>query len=179
MGIWKETSKELIQKSFLFNVFKVGFKSEASEKKGVFDILESKDWANIIPVTSDNKAVMVEQFRYGTQELTLEFPAGSVEDGESPIEAAKRELLEETGSHGSEVLETGKCNPNPAFLNNICYHFVAHNVEFKHEQSLDGLEEVSFKLIPLDEIEEMIRAGKITHSLSVTAWYYAKPYLKL
>ena len=176
MGIWKETSKDLVQKSFLFNMFKVGFKSEASEKQGLFDILESKDWANIIPITNDNKVIMVEQFRYGTRELTLEFPAGSIEEGESPIEAAKRELLEETGSLGSTVIETGKCHPNPAFLNNTCYHFVAHNVEFKLDQNLDELEEVTFKLFPIEKIDLMISEGKISHSLSVTAWHYFKSY---
>jgi ADP-ribose pyrophosphatase len=91
---WIQTSKELKFKTFLFNIFNVGYKSQQSGKEGKFDVLETKDWANIIAITNDSKVVMVEQFRFGSAEVTLEFPAGAIEELENPIDSIKRELLE-------------------------------------------------------------------------------------
>jgi 8-oxo-dGTP pyrophosphatase MutT (NUDIX family) len=76
---WTQTSKELNLKTFLFDLYKVGFKSELSGKEGIFDVLESKDWANIIAITENDEVVMVEQFRFGTAKVTLEFPSGAID----------------------------------------------------------------------------------------------------
>ena len=124
MSTWKQTTKELVFKSFLFKIFSVGFESEKSGKKGKFDVLEAKSWVNIIPITIGGKVLMVKQFRFGIGGVTLEFPAGAIESGQTPLEAAKRELAEETGGVSESIEEIGKCHPNPAFLNNTCYTFV-------------------------------------------------------
>ena len=169
---WKETSKELVVKSFLFQFFKVGFKSVKSGKEGKFDVLETKDWVNVVPITKDGNVIMVRQFRFGSQETSLEFPAGAIETGENPLDAAKRELLEETGSLGTSVVQTGKCRPNPAFMNNTCYHFAATGVESLHEQKLDPFEEIEFLQLPLAEVDRMVKSGEISHALSIAAWHF-------
>jgi len=176
---WEQTSKNLNIKTYLFNIFKVGYKSELSGKEAVFDVLETSDWANIIAITKESMVVMVEQFRFGTAEVTLEFPSGGIDSGEAPIDAARRELLEETGSISKSLVKTGECKANPGFLNNTCHHYLATDVEMAKGQSLDEFEEVSIKLVPLDDIETLILSGKINHSLSVTAWYYYKTWIKL
>lgn len=176
MSIWKETSKELVLKSIIFKIFKVGFKSQKSDKAGFFDVIETRDWINIVPVTKDNKVIMVKQFRFGSKEMTLEFPAGAMEAGENPLETAKRELLEETGGIG-QVRASGTCKPNPAFLNNTCHHFIATEVEIKNEQSLDPLEEIELVQFPVSEIDGMIGNGQINHSLSIASWYFYKRLL--
>ncbi len=172
MGIWTKTSKEPVVKSFLFEMFKVGYRSTLSGKEGRFDVLETKDWVNVVPITPDGKVVLVRQFRFGVAAETLEFPAGAVEPGEDPIEAAKRELREETGSSGTSIVATGRCAPNPAFLNNHCHHFVALGVEFKQPPALDGLEELTHELHPIETVDAMISDGRIDHALSVAAWHY-------
>jgi ADP-ribose pyrophosphatase len=172
--LWKQISKELNLKTFLFDLYKVGFKSEFSGKEGLFDVLESKDWANIIAITKDDKVIMVEQFRFGTSEVSLEFPSGAIDQGEKPMEAASRELLEETGGEGDELIKTGECKANPGFLNNTCHHFLAKNVTISKKQNLDELEEIRIKLVPVHELESLILNGTINHSLSITAWYYYK-----
>lgn len=173
MSLWQETSKELVLKSIIFKIFKVGFKSDKSGKSGFFDVIETRDWINIVPITKDQKVIMVKQFRFGSKEVTLEFPAGAMEVGENPLESAKRELLEETGSTG-KVVASGTCKPNPAFLNNTCFHFVATDVEIHKEQCLDHYEEIEMVQIPVNEIDGLMASGKINHSLSIASWFFYK-----
>jgi 8-oxo-dGTP pyrophosphatase MutT (NUDIX family) len=172
MILWKETSRELVLKSALFRLFKVGFRSEKSGKEGRFDVLESKSWVNVLAITPRKEAILVEQFRYGSAESSLEFPAGSIEEGQTPLETARRELAEETGGTCAVIEEIGSCRPNPAILNNWCYHFLAENVEITQAQSLDENEELEMKLVPLERIDKLIASGKITHSLTIATWYF-------
>lgn len=171
---WVQTSKNLVFKNFLFDIYRVGFRSPRSEKEGQFDVLESKDWVNIIPVTSNGNVIMVKQFRCGSSEVTLEFPAGAIKTGETPLDVAKRELEEETGSLGHNFIELGKCRPNPAFLTNTCWHFLAEKVEIKKMQNLDEYEEIELAEFSITQIDQMIKEGSINHSLSITAWYFYK-----
>ena len=171
---WIKISRELKLKTFLFNIFTVGYKSLKSGKEGRFDVLETKDWANIIAITNDSKVVMVEQFRFGSAEVTLEFPAGAIEELENPVDSVKRELIEETGRFATNITQIGECRPNPAFLNNTCHHFLSENLETIRAQKLDEHEEISIKLIPINEIESLIKNGTIKHSLAISAWYFYK-----
>lgn len=177
MSLWKETSRELVTKSFLFRMFRVGFRSEKSGREGKFDVLETKDWVNVIPLTEQGEVLMVEQFRFGVGEVTLEFPAGAIEPGQTPLEAAKRELREETGGECASIEMTGQCHPNPAFLNNHCFHFVAKGVGIAGAQKLDEHEEIELKKFSVEEVEGMITSGKIKHSLSIAAWYFYRASL--
>jgi ADP-ribose pyrophosphatase len=177
MKPWIETSRTLFAESVLFKIFKVGFRSQATGKEGIFDAIEANDWVNIVPLTRDGYVVLVRQFRFGSKEITLEFPAGGVGAGEPPLAAAKRELEEEVGCSGSSVELIGVCHPNPAFLNNTCFQYIARDVELGKTQKLDPLEELEIELVPAKEIDGLIASGKITHSLSVTAWYYYKTQL--
>ncbi|MGZ3707238.1 MAG: NUDIX hydrolase, partial [Bdellovibrionota bacterium] len=106
MKPWIQTSKKLLLETRIFRIFEAGFHSQASGKNGLFNLLETKDWITVVPETPEGTVLMVKQFRYGIGKVTLEFPAGVVEHGQSPLEAAHRELAEETGATG-EVSKIG------------------------------------------------------------------------
>lgn len=138
-----------------------------------FYVIEAPDWINVIPLTSDNEVVMIEQYRHGTDEITLEIPGGMVDAGESPRESAARELLEETGYAATgELVALGKTRPNPAIQNNWIHTFLARDVQFQHEPEFDGTEHTVVRLVPLARIPSLIADGSITHALVVVGFHW-------
>ncbi len=136
-----------------------------------FFVLESSAWINVIPMTSDNDVIMIRQYRHGTRDVTLEIPGGLVDPGDTPLDAAHRELLEETGYRAGEMIPLGYVHPNPAIQNNRCYTFLARDVILAGEQDLDDKEDIEVLSYPLKDVPRLISDGAITHSLVVVAFY--------
>jgi len=93
-----------------------------------------------------------------------------IDAGENPETAARRELLEETGYAASEFIFLGKSRPNPAINDNWLYHFAAFKAEKLEDVKFDDHESVVTKLYPLESVPELIKSGKITHSLVLAAF---------
>ncbi len=160
-----------------FRVFSIRTDTAISPRTSMehdFYIIESNDWVNIVPITSDNQVVMVRQFRHGSKKVTIEIPGGLLDDGDTPLEAAKRELLEETGYQSDDWTEIGVVSPNPAIFSNRCYTFLARNVKKIREPIPDQTEDIEVVLKPLKEIPQMFLTGEIDHALVITAffWYF-------
>ena len=136
-----------------------------------FYVLESADWVNVIPVTPEKEIVLIRQYRHGLREVTLEIPGGLVEDSDSSLEAARRELREETGYEAAEMVLLGRVHPNPAFLNNVCMTYLARDVYPVGGQEQDDKEDIEVLLEPLEKIPDLIREGHISHSLILAAFY--------
>lgn len=145
--------------------------SPRTEQAHDFYVLESRSWVNVIPLTPEQEVVLVRQYRHGTREVTLEIPGGIVEAGDSPEQAARRELAEETGYEAGEMAALGFVHPNPAFLDNRCYTFIARDVRLTGRQEQDEKEDIQVLRRPLKEIPGLIRDGEITHSLVIAAFY--------
>ena len=139
--------------------------------KSTFYRLECPDWINVIPLRRDGMVVMVRQYRFGTDEDTIEIPGGQMdpEDG-SPLESAKRELLEETGYGRGTWSELGWVHPNPAILTNRCHLYLAEDVEKIGEIHNDEHEHTEVELMELKEVTDAIRNGTITHGLVINAF---------
>lgn len=136
-----------------------------------FFVLESSAWVNVIPLTPDNEVVLVQQYRHGTRELTIEIPGGLVEPGDTPESAAGRELREETGYREEAMVSLGRVQPNPAIQNNWCYTYLAQNVFRIGDLQQDEKEDIEVITRPVADIPRMIREGAITHALVVAAFY--------
>ena len=135
-------------------------------------VLENPNWVNVIPLTSDDKVVMVRQWRHGTRSVHLETPGGLMEDGESPEECGRRELLEETGYEAGEIVRLGTVHPNPALQNNLQHFVLATNCRRVGEPSLDHAEDISVELVPLAEVPAFIASGKLTHGIVICGFYW-------
>jgi len=145
-------------------------------REGEFFVLSGSDWCNIVPITASGDVVMVEQFRHGTREVTLEIPGGIVDPEDSdPLAAARREMLEECGYDSGSIEALGFVHPNPAIQSNICHSFVAFDAYSAAAPRPDDFEELRIRLIPLQTIPALILDGSITHALVVSA--FAKLFL--
>lgn len=168
---WKLISSQQHESYKIFSIRTDHAQSPRTNKVHTFHILESTDWVNVIPLTPRNEVVLISQYRHGIKEATLEIPGGIVEPGDSPEEAARRELREETGYEESEMILLGSVHPNPAFLDNKCYTYLAREVSLVGKQEQDAKEDIQVLLRPVDVIPRLIREGEITHSLVLAAFY--------
>ena len=137
-----------------------------------FFVLDSRDWVNVVPVTSDGQLVCIRQWRPGTRKLELEIPGGIVDPNESPEVAAARELREETGYSATTLIPLGSMAPNPAILNNRCYFFAAFDVRPTHTQALDEGEAITVSLVEVEDVPQLIREGMIQNGVIVAALSY-------
>ena len=160
-----------------YRVFEVtALESEREDTGAVhtFFRIESVDWANIIPITTDGEVVMIRQFRHGLGRTTLEIPGGMIDGTEAPAAAAARELLEETGYQAASVVELGAVSPNPALFSNRMHSFLATGCTKVADIHNDAAEQTVVELVPLSAIDDLLRAGAIDHALAMNAFLWWK-----
>lgn len=169
---WEEVERELKGDFEVFRVFRDVRRSPRTGENHAFHLIESVDWVNVIPVTSENRLVMIEQYRHGIRSVTLEIPGGLIDASDSsPADAARRELIEETGYDSDQIVSLGSVSPNPAVQTNRCYSFLARDAHPVAVQSLDGAEDIAVRLVDPADVPRLVAEGRITHALVLTAFY--------
>ena len=166
---WTTLTTEVLGTYPIFELSRSLQRSPLSGREHQFFRLDCSDWVNVIALTEDGRMVLVEQYRHGTDEMTLEIPGGAVDPGERPETAATRELEEETGYRASELIEIGRVDPNPAFLSNRCWTYLAFGCRSDGTVNLDPSEEIEVSLSPVEDFARLIDEGVITHSLVIAA----------
>ena len=173
---WQRIESEQVADCRVFQVRRDRALNPRGGAEHDFYCIEAVDWINIIPLTARDEVVMIEQYRHGTNEVTLEIPGGMIDVGESAHQSAARELLEETGYRAHEVLLLGRTRPNPAIQNNWLSSFLARDVRFEQEPVFDAAEWTVVRLVPLADVPSLIAKGVITHSLVVAAFHWLSLY---
>jgi ADP-ribose pyrophosphatase len=166
---WTALETELLQRCAVFTVSRVRTRSPKTGEAHDFFRIDSSDWCNIVPLTEGGEVVMVKQYRHGAREVTLEIPGGIVDPGETPTEAAARELVEETGYRAEEVVPLGGVNPNPALFGNRLHTFVGYGAKLVGSVENEGTEETAVELVPEPELRRLVLAGRVDHALVVSA----------
>ncbi len=170
---WQKTGSQPIGNFKVFTLRSDRKISPRTGKEHDFYVIDSVNWVNVIAVTPDQKLVMIEQYRHGSNTVELEIPGGLMDATDaSPEAAGERELREETGYEGGPSRIIGRIFANPAIMSNTCFTVLVPNCELKHPVEFDSGEDMITRLVSISEIPSLVAAGKIQHSLVVVALYY-------
>ncbi|MDX9915990.1 MAG: NUDIX hydrolase [Sphaerochaeta sp.] len=173
--VWKTGKKRRVYTGPIFNVCSVE-RTSSDGRTSSFIEVDAPTWVTIIPWfrTSDGVPmfVMVEQYRHGSDTVTREFPAGVVEEGEEPKDAALREMGEECALSGGQVTKLGEVSPNSAFMNNRAHFFLIEDVVMSGEQALDENEQLEVLAVPVQTVIEAMGTGIYDNGIMMIALGY-------
>jgi 8-oxo-dGTP pyrophosphatase MutT (NUDIX family) len=133
------------------------------EKKN--QIVDFPPGIDVLPFDEDGNVYLVKQFRYAVGQMSLEVLAGSVEDGEKPLESAKREAKEEVGIEAEAWTEFGKIDLDTSIVKNVVSFFIAEKVKVGKPER-EGTEQIETVKMKLSQAVEKVMRGEITHSIS-------------
>lgn len=136
-------------------------------------VLEYHDWVNVVAITDDGLFVMERQYRHGLGIIEYEICAGIIEDGETPLQAAQRELKEETGYGEGNWELYNISSPNPSSMNNRNYTFLAEGVKRIYNQSLDETESIDVCLLSIEQVRRILDNNEIVEGImQAPLWKY-------
>lgn len=170
---WKVIKSEKLFSEQWLSVRKDICELPNGKKHSSYYILEYPDWATAFAVTEDNKVLLVKQYRHGLGVVSIELPGGVIDNGENPVTAVARELMEETGYEFESIEPIGKIAPNPATSNNYMHMFLAKGGKKIKEQTLDETEDMEVLVTSMEEVKELVRENKIVQALHTTCIFYA------
>jgi ADP-ribose pyrophosphatase len=174
-------NKTTILSTPIFNVEEVHLSPERRDGKPMYRI-ECGDWANVLAVTTDQRAILIRQLRPGSMTEVLETPGGMIDPGErDPTVAALRELEEETGFTSQRILSLGAFNPNPAIMTNRIHYFLAMGCYPNPTRTHfpDPEEQIKLEIVEAKSLNHLVRVGRIDHALSALCILLAGKYVDL
>ncbi|MDR1390471.1 MAG: NUDIX hydrolase [Treponema sp.] len=169
---WKEIEHKEVYRSRIFSVRDTKSRSPGGEVRE-FTIIDAPDWVIVAPLITtaagEDAFVMVNQWRHGSGSLSMEFPGGVLEPGETPEEGALRELSEETAMKAGTIVHLGTMGPNPAIMSNHTHFFCAYDLMPLPSQKLDDDEYVDSVIINAGEVARNMGKPPYIHALTAAA----------
>jgi 8-oxo-dGTP pyrophosphatase MutT (NUDIX family) len=173
---WERLGQSTQAKTRVLDLLSVRYRHPVRGTERDFVVVHPSDWCNVLALTPHGELVLVQQFRFGIDDFSLEIPGGVMEADEDPIEAGLRELREETGFTGTRARLLGSTHPNPAIQSNRCHFVLVEDAIRSEALEWDADEEIAVTTVPAAEVFARARAGSITHALVLNALFLFEPH---
>ena len=173
----KEKISELKTSKFSFEINRIQL---PNGHEGEYGQIKFPNAALAVPITGDNKVILLRQYRFAVSRYLLEFPAGTLEIGETPINSIKREIQEEAGFKAEKWDKLGALVNAPGYSDEVIHLFLARDLsKLKSEVEGDLDEDIKVLILEPDELDHLISSGdEILDAKTVTAWFRAKQFLE-
>lgn len=170
---WRVLSQEYLYKKQFLTIRKDAVELPNKTIIKDYHVIENRDWVNVIAVTDDNLFVFEKQYRHGIKRIGYELCAGYIEDNETALVAAQRELLEETGYSGGQWEKFMTSYPDPSSMNIINHTFLAKGVKKLNLQKLEDTEQIEIRLFTLHQVVSLLNKGLIYEGcMQAPLWKY-------
>ena len=176
--IFKEKISELKTKKFSFEINRIEL---PNGHEGEYGSIKFPNAALAVPITSENKVIILRQYRFAVSRYLLEFPAGTLETGETPINSIKREIQEEAGYKAEDWDKLGTLVNAPGYSDEVIHLFLARKLR-KLDIDVEGDLDEDIKVLTFypDELDNLIASGQeILDAKTITAWFRAKRCWKI
>jgi ADP-ribose pyrophosphatase len=173
---WKLISTEKVYSDYLINLYEDTLDLNGKEKRYIRGI--RKDYSTIVPFISNDEILVIKSYRHLVDSIQIEVPSGYIDEGESPKQAAIRELVEETGYDAKEIISLGTYTLDYTMFEQKGNLFIAYGLMKKKEQSLGIMEKIDVKIMEIKEIKQLLSEGKISNAASIVAFYKAIDFHK-
>lgn len=170
---WKVLSTEYLTRYPYFTSRKDRCETPEGKIVPSYYVVELPASVCAVCLTEENEVLIVKQYRHPIEKVCIELPGGFVDEGETPAQAIRRELQEETAFEFDDIMELGRIAANPGVLNNFTYFFLAKGGKPKGKQQLDEHEFLKVEKISLEELKSLLLENKIIQSLHANCVFYA------
>jgi ADP-ribose pyrophosphatase len=172
---WKTLLSEEVFSTPWMSIFHKHFQM-SDGKRGNYFYVHTNGSALIVPVTDKGDILLVRQYRYLTDSVSLELPCGGIKDGQDEETAARAELVEETGYDCKKLKRVGKFLPYNGLSDELCYVYISKGLE-KVGQRPDVTEEIEVVSLTPKEMDRQVERGKIVDGMTITAWTLARKHI--
>ena len=153
---WKRKNRKTIYKTEYLTLYEDEVELPNGIVKEKYSMIELPDIVVIVATDDQGNVLTLNEYKYGMDKVTRVFPAGHMDEGETPLEAGKRELLEETGYGEGEFTYIGVAHEFPTKIDGHTHVVRAKNVQKIKSQHLDSDEEVEIKVVTTDELKNEV-----------------------
>ena len=174
----KNCISEIESKKFSFQINRIIL---PNGHEGEYGSIIHPGAALAVPITNEGNVIILRQYRFAVSRYLIEFPAGTLEDGETPLNSIKREIKEETGYSAKTWDKLGVLVPAPGYADEEIHLFLARDIsKLENIPSGDLDEDIEVLILSPSELDNLIASGReILDGKTVTAWFRTKQFLKI